>query len=211
VGRGLKDHPLLDLVFIVRDHPRGTRSATVLLTCRSSEVEDGFDLHVFARGNIRTANESGFAMAVSLMNPRSSGELRLRSADPSVPPIVDVGFFTDPGDLPRFLQGVRLARRLARTEPLSSLVIAERFPGSDTSDTSDDLAEAVRTQARTYNHGAGTCRMGPVDDRDAVVDGHGLGVTGLLVVDASIMPMIPAGNTDIPTVMVAERCAAWLA
>ena len=71
---------------------------------------------------------------------------------------------------------------------------------------------AVRTQVRTYNHAAGTCRMGPVADPDAVVDGQGRvhGLDGLFVIDASIMPTIPAGNTNIPTVMVAERCVAWL-
>jgi choline dehydrogenase-like flavoprotein len=71
----------------------------------------------------------------------------------------------------------------------------------------------VRKQVRTYNHGAGTCRMGPAGQPDAVVDAHGQvhGFDGLFVIDASIMPRIPAGNTNIPTVMVAERCAAWLA
>jgi choline dehydrogenase len=73
-------------------------------------------------------------------------------------PIVDLGFFTDPDDLPRFRAGMRLARRLARTQPLASLVIEEQFPGPDTSDESDDLAHPVRKQVRTYNHGAGTCR-----------------------------------------------------
>ena len=151
-------------------------------------------------------------MAVSLMKPRSNGQLRLRSADPADQPLVDLGFFADPDDLPRFLEGIRLARRLARTEPLSSLVIEEQFPGSDMSDASGDLAVAVRTQVTTYNHGAGTCRMGPVSDPDAVVNGHGQvhGLDRLFVIDASIMPTIPAGNTNIPTVMVAERCAAWL-
>jgi choline dehydrogenase len=81
-------------------------------------MEEGFDLQVFARAHFRTAQESGFHMAVSLMKPRSNGQLRLRSADPAVPPIVDLGFFAVPGDLPRFLAGIRLARRLARTEPL---------------------------------------------------------------------------------------------
>ncbi len=212
VGRGLTDHPLVGLAFSVVEQPPGIPPATVLLTCRSSDSEEGFDLHVFARAHLRTGHVSAFQMAVSLMKPRSHGELRLRSADPAVRPIVDIGFFADPDDLRRFLEGIRLARRLARTEPLSSLVIEERFPGSATSDATDDLATAVRMQVSTYNHAAGTCRMGPVADPEAVVDSHGRvhGLDGLFVIDASIMPTIPAGNTNIPTVMVAERCAAWL-
>jgi choline dehydrogenase len=212
VGRGLKDHPLLGLAFRVVEQPSGIPPATVLLTCRSSAMEEGFDLHIFARAHVRMAHESRFQMAVSLMKPRSNGQLRLRSADPADRPIVDLGFFADPNDLSRFLEGMRLARQLARTEPLSSLVIEEQFPGSNTSDASDDLAMAVRTHVSTYNHGAGTCRMGPAANPDAVVDGHGRvhGLNGLFVIDASIMPTIPAGNTNIPTVMVAEKCVAWL-
>jgi choline dehydrogenase len=212
VGRGLKDHPLLGLAFTVVEQPPGISPATVLLTCRSSAVEEGFDLHIFARAHVRTTHESGFQMAVSLMKPRSNGQLRLRSADPAARPIVDLGFFADPDDLSRFLEGMRLARQLARTEPLSSLVIEEQFPGSNTSNASNDLAMAVRTHASTYNHGAGTCRMGPTANPDAVVDGHGRvhGLDGLFVIDASIMPTIPAGNTNIPTVMIAEKCVAWL-
>ena len=176
-------------------------------------MEESFDLHVFARAHVRMVQESAFQMAVSLMKPHSNGQLRLQSADPAVPPIVDLGFFTDPNDLPRFLAGIRLARRLARTEPLASLIVEEQFPGSETSDEAVDLVQAVRKHVRTYNHGACTCRMGPAGDPDAVVDGHGQvhGFDGLFVIDASIMPTIPAGNTNIPTVMVAERCSAWLA
>jgi choline dehydrogenase len=213
VGRALKDHPLLGLAFTVVEQPPGIPPATVLLTCRSSPMEEGFDLHVFARAHVRTAHESSFQIGISLMKPRSNGQLRLRSADPAIRPIVDLGFFADPYDLPRFLEGIRLARRLARTEPLSGLVIKEQFPGSATSDASGDLALAVRAQVSTYNHASGTCRMGPAANPNAVVDMHGQvhGLDGLFVIDASIMPTIPAGNTNIPTVMVAERCAAWLA
>jgi choline dehydrogenase-like flavoprotein len=75
-----------------------------------------------------------------------------------------------------------------------------------------DLEEAVRAGVDVYFHPVGTCRMGQADDRLVVVDARGRvhGLDGLWVVDASIMPTTPAPGTNIPTIMVAERCAAWL-
>jgi choline dehydrogenase-like flavoprotein len=75
-----------------------------------------------------------------------------------------------------------------------------------------ELGSAIRSRIRTIHHPVGTCRMGPAGEADAVVDARGKvhGMDGLYVVDASIMPTVPAANTNLPTIMVAERCAAWL-
>ena len=85
------------------------------------------------------------------------------------------------------------------------------MPGADAT-TDDELTAAVRAGCEIYQHPVGTCRMGAADDPDSVVDERGAvhGVRGLSVVDASIMPSIPAANTNVPTIMIAERCAAWL-
>jgi choline dehydrogenase-like flavoprotein len=85
------------------------------------------------------------------------------------------------------------------------------MPGADAS-TDDALAAAVRAGFEIYQHPVGTCRMGPSSEPGAVVDPRGAvhGIDGLSVVDASIMPSIPAANTNVPTIMIAERCAAWL-
>src|SRR6266542_2679966 len=108
--------------------------------------------------------------------------------------------------------GVRVARQLARTGPLADLLGAERFPGATVAQEGPGLEEAVRASVDVYFHPVGTCRMGPADDPLAVVDARGRvhGLDGLWVVDASIMPTPPAAGTNLPTIKVAERCAAWL-
>ena len=147
------------------------------------------------------------------MKPFSRGSLRLTTRDPAAAPMIDLGFFTDPGDMPRVIHAVRVARRLAMSPPLSDVALKEIFPGSQIPDVAADLEAAIRIRAGTYFHPVGTCRMGPVGDAGAVVDAKGSvhGVEGLYVVDASIMPTIPAANTNLPTLMLAERCSAWLA
>jgi choline dehydrogenase len=106
---------------------------------------------------------------------------------------------------------VRTARRLAATAPLSEVALRELEPGAGIEDD-DRLAAAIRAGLGTYFHPVGTCAMGPRSDPMAVVDarGHVHGMDGLSVIDASIMPTIPAANTNVPTIMLAERCAAWL-
>jgi choline dehydrogenase len=216
VGQALADHPLLGLTFSAASEVLdGTMPfAQTLLTAKSAADRETFDLHVFP-GTI-APEEPGAPMTVivfvGLMKPASRGTLRLRSADPSDAPIIDLGYFRDAGDLPRMIEGVRIARRLSRTRPLADLLIEEQYPGPDVSDDTVGLERAVLDRVETYHHPAGTCHMGPPSDSGAVVDARGsvYGVEGLSVIDASIMPEIPAANTNIPTIMIAERCADWL-
>jgi choline dehydrogenase len=156
--------------------------------------------------------EATCTVYAALMEPRSRGRVRLRSRDPAAAPSIDLGYFTHPDDLPRMVEGARLARGLARTPPLANLVREELESGPAVADTAAALEGAIRARVRTYHHPTGTCRMGPAHDPAAVVDPRGRvrAVEGLMVVDASIMPAIPAGNTNVPTIMVAERCAAWI-
>jgi choline dehydrogenase len=146
------------------------------------------------------------------MKPLSRGMLQLRSKDPADPPCIDSGFLIDRADTARLVHGIGVARRLARTKPFSELALRELFSTSDVADESAALETLVREKARTYFHPVGTCRMGPTVDEGACVDARARvhGVEGLFVVDASIMPTIPAANTNLPTLMLAERCAAWL-
>ena len=108
------------------------------------------------------------------------------------------------------MAGVRLARRIAETEPLASVVTRELKPGPAVVDDEELIAD-LRARAELLYHPCGTCRMSDTA-RDAVVDSrlrvHGLG--GIRVIDASIMPTVPGGNTHAPTVMIAERASDFI-
>ena len=150
----------------------------------------------------------GVTIAAILLQPRSVGEVRLRSADLLDPPIVDPRYLSDAGghDAEVLLAGVRLARRILAREPLAASVEAEILPGADAQDEAA-LSSHIRATSQTLYHPVGTCRMG--DDELAVVDPElrVRGLVGLRVVDASVMPMLPRGHTNWPTVVVAERAS----
>jgi choline dehydrogenase len=212
VGRNLSEHPFVAVNFAAGARAEVLPWFQVLLTCRSAAALSGHDLQIFPSGPVANPPGNFFGIFTSLVKPLSRGRLWLDSADPCAAPRIDPGYFGHPADLPRMVEVVRLARHLARTPPLSDLVLHELFPGPGVSDTDTDLATAIRAGVETYHHPVGTCRMGPDSDATAVVDSRGRvhDVEGLSVIDASIMPTIPAANTHVPTLMVAERCAAWL-
>lgn len=216
VGEHLVDHPIVAVELPTRPTagPRFQAIATL------SSTSTGWpDLHLFAAGPFpveRDISDSGavFGIVVGLMAPQSEGSVRLRSADPSDPPLIDVAHLRHPDDLARMVDATVEARRIARSEPLATLVTgAEIAPGPAVPD--DDrtaIADSIRARVASYHHPVGTCRMGTESDRNAVVDAQGrvYGVDRLWVADASVMPTIPASGTNLPTIMVAERMAAWL-
>ena len=214
VGANLVEHPLMPNAFEARSQPRsGDRVFQALLTTPSSTADGFYDLHVLPLFNPPElqGDPPVFVILTSVMTPESRGTVHLRSADPDDAPRIDLGLLTHDADMPRMLDAVRITRRLAATEPLRDLLGEQIMPGADAS-TDHALAAAVRVGCEIYQHPVGTCRMGPSSDPGAVVDPRGAvyGVDGLSVVDASIMPSIPAANTNVPTIMVAERCSAWL-
>ena len=167
---------------------------------------------LFEEEGLKPPSEHGFTLAVVLLTPRSRGTVLVRSADPRVPPAIDPGYLTDPGgeDATTLLRGLRLARRVLAHEPLASFVDVEILPGDDAR-TDDDLRAHLRALSQTLYHPAGTCRMG--SDAEAVVDPQLRlrGVEGLRVADASVMPVLPRGHTNWPTVMIAERASDLVA
>jgi choline dehydrogenase-like flavoprotein len=214
VGANLTEHPLMPNVFAARTPPLAGRAVCqAMLTAASSTADGVYDLHVFPLFNPPEIQGEPPVVVIltSVMTPGSRGTVRLRSSNPRDAPHIDLGLFTDPGDMPRMLEAIRVARDLSATEPLRGLLGDELMPGTDASDD-DALAAAVRAGCEIYHHPVGTCRMGTADDPDAVVDSRGAvhGIRALSVIDASIMPSIPAANTNLPTIMIAERCAAWL-
>lgn len=153
-------------------------------------------------------SRDGVTVAAVLLQPRSVGRVGLASADPLAPPEIDPCFLTDPEghDERLLLQGVRLARRILATEPLARHVTEELLPGSEHQDD-DALRAHLRAKTQTLYHPVGTCRMGVDDDAVVTPELRLRGLDGLRVVDASVMPALPRGHTNWPTVMVAERAA----
>jgi choline dehydrogenase-like flavoprotein len=147
----------------------------------------------------------GHALTIApvLVSPKSRGHVKLRSADPTAPPRILTNMLVEPEDMASMVAGVKIARDIASAGPLKDLCGAELLPGSPVSDD-DDIEADVRRRVETLYHPVGTCRMG--SDEGAVVDPQTRvrGIEGLRVVDASIMPLIPGGNTNAPTIMIAE-------
>jgi len=151
-----------------------------------------------------------FAMTPNVPRPESYGKLSLASSDPSVPPLLDFRFFTDPEgkDAALLVSGIKLAREIAKTEPFSEYIGEEIFPGAHvTSD--EEISYLARKASNTVYHAAGTCKMGSDGDALAVVDERlrVRGLKGLRVVDASIFPTLPSVNPMVTVLMVAERAA----
>jgi choline dehydrogenase len=214
VGANLTEHALMPNAFEATTPPRsGDPVFQAMLTAASSIADGVYDLHVFPLFNPPEIQGDPPVLVIltSVMTPRSRGAVRLRSPDPRDAPRIDLGLFTDPDDMARMLDAIRIVRRVAGTEPLSGLLGTQLMPAADAIDD-DALAAAVRAGCEIYHHPVGTCRMGRADDPGSVVDSRGAvhGVRDLFVIDASIMPTIPAANTNVPTIMIAERCAAWL-
>lgn len=148
----------------------------------------------------------GFSLHVCVLRPRSRGEIRLRSADPMADPAIQPNYLADPVDLETLVAGVRAARRILGAPAFDAYRGRELFPGAAA--RSDAAIEAfIRQRCETLYHPVGTCRMGV--DGMAVVDPElrVRGVSGLRVVDASIMPTLIGGNTNTPTTMIAEKAA----
>jgi len=215
VGQNLLDHVLVTLLYAAPQARKNVPGCQAMLTLRSPACRAGHDLQIFP-WTMSAAEPDGspvLELYVGLMKPFSRGSLQLASKDPADPPRIDTGFLVDPADTARLVHGIRVARRLAKTKPFSEWALHELFSVPDSGDDpAAPLESLVREKARTYFHPVGTCRMGPTSADGAVVDARPRvhGVEGLYVVDASIMPTIPAANTNLPTFMLAERCAAWL-
>ena len=145
-------------------------------------------------------------MGPVLVSPRSRGEVTLKSADPAEKPSILTNSLSDTEDLEAMVQGVKLARQIAATEPLASRVSREIYPGTDIF-SEEAIEDDIRDRTELLYHPVGTCRMG--SDGQSVLDPElrVRGVDGLRVVDASVMPLIPGGNTNAPTIMVAEKAA----
>ena len=156
----------------------------------------------------RLDDEPGFTAAAWQQRPESKGWVRTRSADPFDKPIIQPNYLAEKEDRRVLLAGMKLSRRLMRTEPLAPYFDYEQYPG-DAVQTDDELLEVARQRGTSTFHVMGTCRMGPENDPTAVVDDRlqVRGMTGLRVIDASIMPTILSANLNAAAMMIGEKGA----
>jgi len=157
--------------------------------------------------------EHGVCMTPNIPRPRSRGRLYLTSADPSVKPALDFRYFTDPEgyDERTLVEGIRIAREVAKTAPLASWLLREVAPGPEVVGD-EELSEYARRAAFTVFHPAGTCRMGAGDDPLAVVDPELRlrSVAGVRIADASVFPSMPTVNPMVAVLMIGEKAADLL-
>jgi len=237
VGSGLQDHPLVPTIWHVRsgrslfraESPSGyaqwfgarrgpltSNLAEAGLYTRSdaSLTEPDLQYHFLPVKFWRQAevdpDVDAFTAATVLVHVHSRGSVRLRSADPAWAPAIDAGYLTDDRDLEALVTGVERAREIASVGPLAGVLADEWSPGGAVSGRTA-LRAKVRETLESLYHPVGSCRMGT--DDEAVVDAQlrVRGVDGLRVVDASVMPTLVRGNTNAPTIMIAERGAELIA
>jgi choline dehydrogenase-like flavoprotein len=215
VGANLFDHPMSGVVYrSARPVPAGQNNhGEALGLIRSGPGADMPDLQVmFVDVPLRAATlpgpaiGEGYTLATSLMLPGSRGTVRLASAEPGTPPLIDPNYYADPRDLEVFAAGLRAAREIGRAAALDQWRGEEVLPGPDVHDDAS-LRAYLRRNLQTYSHPGGTCRIGT--DEEAVVDTdlrvHG--ISGLRVADASVMPSPPSANTNATVYAIAERAA----
>ncbi|SDI81083.1 choline dehydrogenase [Frankineae bacterium MT45] len=236
VGENLHDHPAVPMIW----RTKNTRDLVEQLTLRyvmqwkatgrgplaSNIGESGaffptrdglaapdMQLHVaptaFYDNGVHEASVRAVTIAPTLVSVASRGRLRLRSADPTWHPEIDAGYFDDQSDMDAMVAGCRRAAEIGRSGALSKYIAGTFLPSAG-NPTDAELVEHIRAQAQTLYHPVGTCAMGTSEQ--SVVDPQlrVRGVDGLRVVDASVMPVVVRGNTNAPTIMIAEKAADLL-
>ncbi len=166
------------------------------------------DAHIWFPG-IRKPHGGFMGSRIILLHPESRGRVSLRDANAMSKPVIRHNYLAAERDRLTLRDGIRTSRRIYATEPLRDVVGAEIFPGAALQSDAE-LDRYVRETANTMYHPVGTCRMGT--DERAVVDGSLKvnGIEGLRVIDASVMPAITSGNTNAPTMMIAEKGARMI-
>ncbi|WP_448585985.1 GMC family oxidoreductase [Thermaurantiacus sp.] len=187
--------------------------AGAFLSSRTGLAAPDLQLHftpaqVAPHGRGGISPEHGYTLHVCVLRPASRGTIRLASPDPLAHPAIDPNYLAAPEDLALTLAGIGLVRAIGRQPALARYSAGEIWPGDGVE--GEALVEKVRAWAETIYHPVGTCRMG--SDADAVCTPALAvnGVEGLMVVDASVMPFLVSGNTNAPTIMIAEKAAALL-
>jgi len=154
---------------------------------------------------------SAFALSVCQLRPESSGTITLASNDPTQHPVIQPNYMATDLDRQTMIDGVREIRRIVSHEPIKSLIKEEYLPGPEVN-SDDEILDFVKQYGSTIFHPSCTCKMGPSEDKMAVVDAqlrvHG--IARLRVADASIMPSVVSGNTNAACIMIGEKAAEMI-
>jgi choline dehydrogenase-like flavoprotein len=228
VGQNLQDHPTAYLVYShsqpisllatgtpehwreFEQHGRGPLTSNVPEAGGFVRTEAGLpapdvqfhSLPVMAMENgLGMPPDHGISFGPCVLSPRSRGELTLASKDPTAKPRIRHNYFAEPADLDTMVAGLRIALEIGRQSALAPYT--ERPHSFPASDSEADLRAMARAYTQSIYHPVGTCAIGTVVDPELRVRG----LSGLRVVDASVMPNVPRGNTNAPTIAVAERAA----
>lgn len=153
--------------------------------------------------------EDGYSFQSVATRAKSRGSVRLASSNAHVKPIIDTGYLSDPTDLTTLREGIKLGRKLGKSPAWAEYLGEEVFPGPHVQSDAD-IDAYIRSSLHTANALVGTCKMGLGEDAVVGPDLSVRGVTGVRVVDSSVIPNIMGGQTGTPTVMIAERAAAFL-
>ena len=226
VGQSLKDHPKVYVAWEAAGAEdragRGVGSATLRFTAPGSSLRNDLSISISnavaprIRGTDVTAPAGRVAprveMMIALLLPESRGQLTLSSSDPNAQPVMHYNYLSESFDRHRLRAGVRQALGLAAQPALAGLVGQLVEPGEDDLASDAALDQWLLREATTYSHISCTCRMGPSDDSQAVVDQYGNvhGIEGLKIVDASIMPDLVRAPINPAVIMLAERVADFV-
>jgi choline dehydrogenase len=226
VGRNLHDQPCVEVDYEGSDdliQMMGRRQAEtgwrpdeqVIAKFPSTGCRQGFDLHIYPVGGRSGTGASTWrwTLGVACLTPLSRGSVRLTGSSPDDQLVIDHNYLSDSGgsDRARLAEGVKRVREVAEVPELRSLLGRETRPGPEVAGR-QGIDRFLDRAAVHYYHPAGSCKMGPASDPDAVVDSEGRvrGVDGLYVADASLMPAVISGNTNMPTAVIGERIARSL-
>ena len=208
VGRNFQDHLKLSIRWAGKTElPGSTVTAGIFMRSDPAAWGDPPDLQFYVGRGVETPDKF-ITITVSLTTPKSRGQVTLRSADPTVAPIIRANYLQEQADVNALVRGVLLARWLGEAESYADLKGEELLPGA-AAKTDADVAAFVRRDSDTIYHGAGTCKMGPASDETAVVDPslRVRDVDGLRVADGSIMPEVVNATTNAACVMIGEKAS----
>jgi choline dehydrogenase len=233
VGKNLQDHPMVSVgylctkpvsmataeslsnlirYFVLKRGPLVSNVAEAgafLRTREGSQIPDLqllFGAAYYVNHGFSPRKDHCFGFGPALVAPESRGSISLKSSNPLDLPAIRANYLSADADMRVIVEGVKFSRQLAKQWPLAQFCGDELHPGGRIQ-TDEEIAEFIRAEAQTLYHPVGTCKMG--NDTMAVVDSqlrvHG--IERLRVIDASVMPRIIAGNTNAPTIMIAEKAA----